>query len=113
MPSWPSASRLRASFSSTWSVVRKWHLAVFSRMLTPCCLIKSSAAALTWSEGASDQVKAAAEDLIKQHGVSILLKTAKCHFRTTDQVLEKLALKREALGQEGMVKSKPFTYRPK
>ena len=64
-------------------------------------------------KGASDQVKAAAEDLVKQHGASILLKTAKCHFRTTDQVLEKLALKRAALGREGMVKSKPFTYRPK
>ncbi|MFH1970236.1 MAG: ribonuclease HIII [Verrucomicrobiota bacterium] len=64
-------------------------------------------------KGASDQVKAAAEDLVKQHGASILLKTAKCHFRTTDQVLEKLALKRAALGREGMVKSKPYTFRPK
>ena len=62
-------------------------------------------------KGASDQVKAAAEDLVKKHGASILLKTAKCHFRTTDQVLEKLALKRAALGREGMVTSKPYTFR--
>jgi len=62
-------------------------------------------------KGASDQVKAAAEDLVKQHGAGILLKTAKCHFRTTDQVLEKLALKRAALGREGMIKSKPYTFR--
>jgi len=62
-------------------------------------------------KGASDQVKAAAEDLVKQHGANILLKTAKCHFRTTDQVLEKLTLKREALGREGMVKSKPYIFR--
>ena len=62
-------------------------------------------------KGASDQVKTAAEDLVKQHGASILLQTAKCHFRTTDQVLEKLGLQRAALGREGMVKSKPYTFR--
>ncbi|MDD5676491.1 MAG: ribonuclease HIII [Kiritimatiellae bacterium] len=62
-------------------------------------------------KGASDQVKAAAGDLVKQHGAGILLQTAKCHFRTTDQVLEKLNLTRAALGREGMVKSKPYTFR--
>ncbi|MFA5342740.1 MAG: ribonuclease HIII [Kiritimatiellia bacterium] len=64
-------------------------------------------------KGASEQVKAAAEELVKQHGPAILLQTAKCHFRTTDQVLEKLGIQRAALGPEGRVKSKPYTFRPK
>ena len=66
---------------------------------------------LKFPKGASDQVKAAAEALVKKHGPTILLKTAKCHFRTTDQVLEKLGIQRAALGREGMVKSKPYTFR--
>ena len=61
-------------------------------------------------KGASAQVQTAAGDLIKKHGPTILLKTAKCHFRTTDQILEKLTIQRKALGPDGMVKSKPYTF---
>ncbi|MBI2441128.1 MAG: ribonuclease HIII [Lentisphaerae bacterium] len=66
---------------------------------------------LSFPKGASDQVKAAAEELVKKHGAQVLLKTAKCHFRTTDQVLEKLKLKRADIGREGLVKSKPSLFR--
>lgn len=64
-----------------------------------------------FAKGASDLVKATAKDLVKQHGAAVLLKTAKCHFRTTDQVLAELNLQRAALGPEGLVKSRVTTFR--
>jgi len=57
-------------------------------------------------KGASDQVRAAAEALVRKHGPQILLRTAKCHFRTTDQVLAAAGSSRAALGSEGQVISR-------
>ncbi len=58
-------------------------------------------------KGASETVIAAGATLVKQHGPPILLKAAKCHFRTADVVLEKLGLQRGALGPAGAAMSKP------
>jgi len=57
-------------------------------------------------KGASDQVRAAAEGLIRKHGPAILLRTAKCHFRTTDQVLAACGNSRADLGPDGQVVSR-------
>jgi len=62
-------------------------------------------------KGASAQVKEIATGLVAQHGPGILLKTAKCHFKTTDAVLERAKLSRSDLPAEGQVKSKPYTRR--
>ncbi len=67
--------------------------------------------ATPFPKGASAQVQAAARDLIAKHGPTILLKTAKCHFRTTDAILAATGQSRAALGREGQVTSKPFVYR--
>lgn len=64
-------------------------------------------------KGASAQVKEIAAGLVAQHGPEILLKTAKCHFKTTDAVLERASLSRSDLPAEGQVKSKPYTRRAK
>jgi ribonuclease HIII len=58
-------------------------------------------------KGASEAVIAAGQALVQKHGPTILLKSAKCHFRTADVVLERLSLKRSALGPEGAAMSKP------
>jgi ribonuclease HIII len=58
-------------------------------------------------KGASAAVIAAGQALAEKHGAPALLKTAKCHFRTTDQVLEKMALRRDALGPAGAATSNP------
>jgi len=58
-------------------------------------------------KGASEAVIAAGQALVEKQGPSILLKTAKCHFRTADVVLEKLALQRGVLGPAGAAISKP------
>ena len=57
-------------------------------------------------KGASEQVKASAIELIKKSGPQILLKTCKCHFRTTDQVLAACGSSRAALGPEGQAVSR-------
>ena len=41
-------------------------------------------------KGASEKVKAAAAELVQKHGGAVFLETAKCHFKTTDDVLESL-----------------------
>lgn len=46
-------------------------------------------------KGASDQVKAAAGGLVQKHGGAVLLETAKCHFKTTDDVLGPLGKNRK------------------
>ena len=56
--------------------------------------------------GASEQVRAAAEDLVRKQGPTILLRACKCHFRTTDQVLAACGSSRAALGPEGQVVSR-------
>jgi ribonuclease HIII len=57
-------------------------------------------------KGASGKTQEEAEALVKKHGPQILLDTAKCHFKTTDVVLGKVGLSREALGPEGQATSK-------
>lgn len=57
-------------------------------------------------KGASEQVKASAIELIKKAGPEVLLKTAKCHFRTADQVLAACGSSRAALGPEGQAVSR-------
>jgi len=59
-------------------------------------------------KGASDMVQVAAVELIKKHSPSVLLSTAKCHFRTTDAVLARVQQTRAVLGPEGAVVSKPY-----
>ena len=51
-------------------------------------------------KGASAQVRAVAEQAVKLHGPGILLETAKCHFKTTDDVLAASGHTRAALGAE-------------
>jgi len=64
---------------------------------------------LTVPKGASDQVRAVARTLIAQHGPTVLLDITKCHFKTTDDVLGEMDLKRAVLGPDGAAVSKPFT----
>ena len=49
-------------------------------------------------KGASDQVKAVAGELVQKKGGAALLETAKCHFKTTDDVLGPLGKNRQAEG---------------
>jgi len=62
-------------------------------------------------KGASAAVKDAAAELVRKGGPDILIQTAKCHFKTTDAVLESMGLDRNALSSEGRVKSKAYKYR--
>ncbi len=62
-------------------------------------------------KGASDRVREAAGKLMEAHGPDILLDTVKCHFRTTDAVLEAAGHSRKDLGAEGQPVSKPFGKR--
>lgn len=58
-------------------------------------------------KGASDQVRAAAVELVKkQSDPTVLLETAKCHFRTTDAVLSAAGFSRRDLGPEGAAVSR-------
>ena len=57
-------------------------------------------------KGASEQVRAAAEVLVRKEGPMVLLRSCKCHFRTTDQVLAACGSSRAALGPEGQVISR-------
>jgi ribonuclease HIII len=61
---------------------------------------------VTLPKGASEQVRAAAVELVRKSGPAILLKTAKCHFRTTDQVLAACGRARAVLGPEGQAVSR-------
>jgi ribonuclease HIII len=60
-------------------------------------------------KGASEAVKQTAKEIVTQEGPRVLLEVAKCHFKTTDDVLRMANLDREALGPEGQVVSKPKT----
>jgi len=68
---------------------------------------------ITFPKGASAQVKEAAVELIRKNKPDILLKTSKCHFKTTDQVLKTAGSDRSALGPEGQAVSKPKTINRK
>lgn len=57
-------------------------------------------------KGASDRVRAVAGELVAARGPEVLLDTVKCHFRTTDAVLEAVGQTRDALPPEGRVTSK-------
>ncbi len=57
-------------------------------------------------KGASEAVREAAIELVKQRGGDVLLETVKCHFRTTDQVLAACGTSRLKLPPEGQVMSK-------
>jgi ribonuclease HIII len=57
-------------------------------------------------KGASEQVRAAAAELVRKHGVDALLRACKCHFRTTDQVLGVCGKTRADLPPEGRVISR-------
>ena len=48
-------------------------------------------------KGCSDQVKKTASELINTHGPKILTKIAKCHFKTTDEILYSLGFCRNDL----------------
>ena len=62
-------------------------------------------------KGASAAVQESAVALVKGNAPSILLETAKCHFKTTDAVLKKAGTDRSTLGPEGQVVSKAKSYR--
>jgi len=62
-------------------------------------------------KGVSSAVKEAAGLLAQKNGPSILLKVAKCHFKTTDEVLRAIGSSRAALGPEGQAVSKPVSDR--
>ena len=49
-------------------------------------------------KGASDKVKAVAGELVEKRGGAALLETAKCHFKTTDDVLAALGKTRKDAG---------------
>jgi hypothetical protein len=68
---------------------------------------------VTVPRGASDAVRQAAVEMVRQHGPDVLLETAKCHFKTTDAVLAEAGFDRKALGPEGQVESKPYQRRHK
>lgn len=60
-------------------------------------------------KGASAAVQTAAVELVRKNKPAILLETAKCHFKTTDDVLTRLSLKRAVLGPDGQAISRPVT----
>lgn len=57
-------------------------------------------------KGASEAVKKSAAKLVEQRGPGILLDVAKCHFKTTDDVLAPLGHSRAVLGPEGQAISR-------
>jgi ribonuclease HIII len=66
---------------------------------------------LTLPKGASKAVRERAEELAGRAGPEVLLKTVKCHFRTTDEVLKAVGSSRDALGPLGRAVSRPRTFR--
>jgi len=65
----------------------------------------------SFPKGASAAVHEAGLKLIEKHNPTILLETAKCHFKTTDVILKKLNKDRNILGPEGQAVSKPVRQR--
>ncbi len=65
----------------------------------------SKATGVALRKGASALVQEVAVALVKKHGPTALLNHAKCHFRTTDQVLKKVGLNRSDLPPEGQIMS--------
>ncbi len=63
-------------------------------------------------KGASDKVKAAAAELVKKNGGTVFLETAKCHFKTTDDVLGPLGKTRAGEGLPPAPEKKVFVRKP-
>lgn len=63
-------------------------------------------------KGASPEVRAAAEALVRERGPHVLLDVAKCHFRTADEALEAAGHRRAELGPEGQAVSKAARKAP-
>lgn len=61
-------------------------------------------------KGASAAVKEAAIELVKQQGPEILVKTAKCHFKTTDAVLSSAGFSRKDLSETGQAVSRTTKF---
>ncbi len=59
-------------------------------------------------KGASSAVIEAAKALSLRKGPTVLLETAKCHFKTTDTVLAAVGSNRGALGHAGQAVSRPY-----
>lgn len=57
-------------------------------------------------KGASPMVKQAAIGLVRAKGPAVLTEVAKCHFRTTDEVLAAVGADRAALGELGAATSR-------
>jgi ribonuclease HIII len=62
-------------------------------------------------KGASEAVKTAAAELVRKQGPAVLLRTAKCHFRTTDAVLATTGHTRSEIGPDGLPVSRPSKWR--
>jgi ribonuclease HIII len=60
-------------------------------------------------KGASARVIESAQALVEKEGPNVLLEAAKCHFKTTDKVLDGMGKSRADLAPEGQVVSKPYT----
>jgi ribonuclease HIII len=63
-------------------------------------------------KGASAAVRETAVQLVRQRGPGVLVQAAKCHFKTTDQVLAAAGHDRSELGPDGQAVSKPYERRP-
>lgn len=59
-------------------------------------------------KGASARVQEVAVELISKNGPEVLVQTAKCHFKTTDQVLSTAGHTRKELGEYGQAVSKAY-----
>lgn len=63
-------------------------------------------------KGASEQVKAVAGEIARKHGGAAFLEVAKCHFKTTDDVLGPLGKTRAGEGLPPAPVHKVFVRRP-
>jgi len=66
---------------------------------------------ISFPKGAGAGVRERGAELARKHTPAILLETAKCHFKTTDAILQALRIDRSALGPEGQQTSKPASAR--
>ena len=64
-------------------------------------------------KGASAKVREVAEELVRRKGGQVLLEVAKCHFKTTDDVLGALGKTREGEGLPAAPERKAFVPRKK
>ena len=56
-------------------------------------------------KGASPLVQEDATSLAEKHGINVFLETAKCHFKTLDDVLQKSGYSRDQMPEEARVRS--------